>query len=69
MCRWMAWSGERLLMQELPLKTQDGLIDQSLHPESAVLVTGPDVHERRPLRPQSVEGVRSRPRDAATVAA
>ncbi len=31
MCRWMAWLGQPLLIDELLFKTQHGLVDQSLH--------------------------------------
>src|SRR4051812_25910580 len=31
MCRWMAWKGQPVLIEELLFKTQHGLIDQSLH--------------------------------------
>src|SRR4051794_41920422 len=31
MCRWMAWSGQSVLMDELLFKTEHGLVDQSLH--------------------------------------
>ena len=31
MCRWMAWHGQPLLLEELLFKTQHGLVDQSLH--------------------------------------
>ena len=31
MCRWMAWLGQPVLMEELLFKTQHGLVDQSLH--------------------------------------
>ena len=32
MCRWMAWLGQPLLLEELLFKTQHGIVDQSLHP-------------------------------------
>jgi glutamine amidotransferase len=31
MCRWMAWHGEPVLLEELLFKTEHGLIEQSLH--------------------------------------
>jgi predicted glutamine amidotransferase len=31
MCRWMAWLGEPVLIEELLFKTQHGIVDQSLH--------------------------------------
>ena len=31
MCRWMAWLGQPVLVEELLFKTQHGLVDQSLH--------------------------------------
>jgi predicted glutamine amidotransferase len=31
MCRWMAWLGQPLLVEELLFKTQHGIVDQSLH--------------------------------------
>lgn len=31
MCRWMAWHGQPVLIEELLFKTQHGLVDQSLH--------------------------------------
>jgi predicted glutamine amidotransferase len=31
MCRWMAWLGQPLLIDELLFKTQHGIVDQSLH--------------------------------------
>jgi predicted glutamine amidotransferase len=31
MCRWMAWFGQPLLMEEVLFKTQHGIVDQSLH--------------------------------------
>src|SRR3954447_480953 len=31
MCRWMAWKGQPVLIEELLFKTQHGLTDQSLH--------------------------------------
>src|SRR5919204_1015888 len=31
MCRWMAWFGQPVLIEELMFKTQHGIVDQSLH--------------------------------------
>jgi predicted glutamine amidotransferase len=31
MCRWMAWCGQPVLIDELLFKTQHGIVDQSLH--------------------------------------
>src|SRR4051794_28153958 len=31
MCRWMAWHGQPLLVEEILFKSEHGLIDQSLH--------------------------------------
>ena len=31
MCRWMAWFGQPVLIEEVLFKTQHGLVDQSLH--------------------------------------
>ncbi len=42
MCRWMAWSGQAVLMEELLFKTQHGLIDQSLHSRMGAETTNGD---------------------------
>ena len=42
MCRWMAWSGQPMLMEELLFKTQHGLVDQSLHSRLGVETTNGD---------------------------
>jgi predicted glutamine amidotransferase len=42
MCRWMAWHGQPLLMEELLFKTQHGLIDQSLHSRMGAETTNGD---------------------------
>ena len=39
MCRWMAWSGQPVLVDELLFKSQHGLIDQSLHSRLGVETT------------------------------
>ncbi len=31
MCRWMAWFGQSMLIEDLVFKTQHGIVDQSLH--------------------------------------
>jgi predicted glutamine amidotransferase len=31
MCRWMAWHGQPVLIEELLFKTRHGIVDQSLH--------------------------------------
>ena len=31
MCRWMAWRGQAVLLEELLFNTQHGIVDQSLH--------------------------------------
>jgi predicted glutamine amidotransferase len=31
MCRWMAWVGQPVLVEELLFKTQHGIVDQALH--------------------------------------
>src|SRR5215216_5530064 len=31
MCRWMAWLGQPVLIEELLFKTKHGIVDQSLH--------------------------------------
>jgi predicted glutamine amidotransferase len=31
MCRWMAWLGQPMMVEELLFKTQHGIVDQSLH--------------------------------------
>ena len=31
MCRWMAWFGQPVLIDELLFKSQHGIVDQSLH--------------------------------------
>jgi hypothetical protein len=31
MCRWMAWLGQPVLMEELLFKSPHGIVDQSLH--------------------------------------
>ena len=45
MCRWMAWSGQPVLIEELLFKTKHGLVDQSLHSRM-----GAETDERRRLR-------------------
>jgi predicted glutamine amidotransferase len=42
MCRWMAWSGQSVLVEELLFKTQHGLVDQSLHSKMGAETTNGD---------------------------
>ncbi len=42
MCRWMAWFGQPVLIDELLFKSQHGLIDQSLHSRLGVEATNGD---------------------------
>jgi predicted glutamine amidotransferase len=42
MCRWMAWSGQPLIVEELLFKPVHGLIDQSLHSRMGVETTNGD---------------------------
>jgi predicted glutamine amidotransferase len=42
MCRWMAWLGEPVLIEELLFKTQHGLVDQSLHSRLGAETTNGD---------------------------
>ncbi|MGZ6696637.1 MAG: class II glutamine amidotransferase [Solirubrobacteraceae bacterium] len=42
MCRWMAWHGQPVLIDELLFKTQHGLIDQSLHSRLGAETTNGD---------------------------
>ena len=42
MCRWMAWSGQPVLIEEWLFKTQHGLVDQSLHARMGVEPTNGD---------------------------
>jgi predicted glutamine amidotransferase len=42
MCRWMAWSGQPILIDELLFKPQHSLIDQSLHSRMGVETTNGD---------------------------
>ena len=42
MCRWMAWSGQPLLVEELLFKPTHGLIEQSLHSRLGVETTNGD---------------------------
>ena len=42
MCRWMAWSGQPILIEELLFKPKHGLIDQSLHSRMGVETTNGD---------------------------
>ena len=42
MCRWMAWSGQPLIIEELLFKPPHGLVDQSLHSTLGVERTNGD---------------------------
>jgi predicted glutamine amidotransferase len=42
MCRWMAWYGQPVLIEELLFKPKHGLIDQSLHARMGVETTNGD---------------------------
>ncbi|HEU4974871.1 MAG TPA: class II glutamine amidotransferase [Baekduia sp.] len=42
MCRWMAWLGQDVPLEELLFKTQHGLIDQSLHARMGAETTNGD---------------------------
>jgi predicted glutamine amidotransferase len=42
MCRWNAYFGQPVLLDELLFKTQHGLIDQSLHARMGVETTNGD---------------------------
>src|SRR4029077_1978605 len=42
MCRWMAWHGQPVLLEDLLFKTQHGLIDQSLHSRLGAETTNGD---------------------------
>jgi predicted glutamine amidotransferase len=42
MCRWMAWLGQPVLIEELLFKTQHGIVDQSLHAQMGAETTNGD---------------------------
>jgi predicted glutamine amidotransferase len=42
MCRWMAWSGQPVLLDELLFQTHHGLVDQSLHARMGAETTNGD---------------------------
>ena len=42
MCRWMAWHGQPVLIEELLFNTQHGLVDQSLHSRMGAETTNGD---------------------------
>lgn len=42
MCRWLAYSGAPILLEEVVLKTEHSLIDQSLHSQQGATVTNGD---------------------------
>jgi hypothetical protein len=47
MCRWMAWSGQPMMVEELLFKPAHGLVDQTT---AAIVPRGGEV-ELRPFRP------------------
>ena len=42
MCRWMAWHGQPVLIEELLFRTQHGIVDQSLHSRMGAETTNGD---------------------------
>jgi predicted glutamine amidotransferase len=42
MCRWMGWTGQSVLVEELLFKPKHGLVDQSLHSRMGVETTNGD---------------------------
>jgi glutamine amidotransferase len=42
MCRWMAWHGQPILIEELLFKTKHGIVDQSLHSRMGAETTNGD---------------------------
>jgi predicted glutamine amidotransferase len=42
MCRWMAWLGQPILLDELLFKTPHGIVDQSLHAREGAETTNGD---------------------------
>jgi predicted glutamine amidotransferase len=42
MCRWMAWSGQPMMVEELLFKPAHGLVDQSLHSRMGAETTNGD---------------------------
>ena len=42
MCRWMGWSGQPVVVEELLFKPKHGLVDQSLHSRMGVETTNGD---------------------------
>ena len=42
MCRWMAWLGQPVLIEELLFKTEHGIVDQSLHSRLGAETTNGD---------------------------
>jgi predicted glutamine amidotransferase len=42
MCRWMAWHGQPIIIDELLFKTKHGLVDQSLHSRLGAETTNGD---------------------------
>ena len=60
MCRWMAWPGQPVLIEELLFKSQHGIVDQSLHARMGAEPTNGDgfglgglrLDALRPARPE-----------------
>ena len=51
MCRWMAWFGQPVLIEELLFKTDPGIVDHSLHARlGAEPTNGSGVTVRKPSR-------------------
>jgi predicted glutamine amidotransferase len=42
MCRWMGWTGQPVLIEQLVFKTQHGIVDQSLHSKLGAETTNGD---------------------------
>src|SRR4051812_13649906 len=42
MCRWMAWHGQPVVIDEILFKTKHGLVDQSLHSRMGAETTNGD---------------------------
>jgi hypothetical protein len=49
MCRWMAWLGQPLPLEELLFNTPHGSVDQSMHARMG------GVLDQRPFRPRTAE--------------
>ncbi len=42
MCRWMAWFGQPVLIEDVLFKTPHGIVDQSLHSRMGAETTNGD---------------------------